>query len=187
VLAEKGTLVAVGGPAGRWLAPATRLLGAAALSPFVSQRLTPFVAKPSAADLALMQDLAEAGKIRPVIDREYALGDTAAALTYPGTGRARGKVIIKISDAKPPRPASGAPIPSVSLPSTVRRGNWKYIDDRGQYLLFDLRADPGERHDVAQQHGDVMRDLRALAAKWEADVDAEAKEHVPSDLAASPF
>lgn len=95
VLAQKGTLVAVGGPAG-WLAPATRLLGAAALSPFVSQTLATFVAKPRAADLALMQDLAEAGKIRPVIDREYALSDTVEAVTYLGTGRARGKVIIKI-------------------------------------------------------------------------------------------
>jgi NADPH:quinone reductase-like Zn-dependent oxidoreductase len=96
VLTQKGTLVAVGAPAGRWLAPATRLLAAATLSPFVSQTLTPFVAKPKAADLALMQDLAETGKIRPVIDREYALSDTVEALTYLGTGRARGKVIIKI-------------------------------------------------------------------------------------------
>jgi NADPH:quinone reductase-like Zn-dependent oxidoreductase len=96
VLAQRGTLIAVGAPAGRWLAPATRLLGAAALSPFVSQTLTPLVAKPSAADLALMNDLAEAGKIRPVIDREYALSETVEALTYLGTGRARGKVIIKI-------------------------------------------------------------------------------------------
>jgi NADPH:quinone reductase-like Zn-dependent oxidoreductase len=96
VLAQKGTLVAVGGPAGRWLAPATRLLGAAALSPFVSQTLTPFVAKSSAADLALMQDLADAATIRPVIDREYALRDTVDALTHLGTGRAHGKVIIRI-------------------------------------------------------------------------------------------
>lgn len=96
VLTQKGTLIAVGGPAGRWLAPATRLLGAAALSPFVSQTLAPFVAKPSAADLGLMNDLADAGRIRPVIDRQYALSDTVEALTYLGTGRARGKVIINI-------------------------------------------------------------------------------------------
>ncbi len=96
VLTRKGTLIAVGAPAGRWLAPATRLLGAAALSPFVSQTLAPFVAKPRSADLALMNDLAVAGKLRPVIDREYALRDTIEALTYLGTGRAQGKVIIKI-------------------------------------------------------------------------------------------
>jgi arylsulfatase A-like enzyme len=58
----------------------------------------------------------------------------------------------------------------------VRRGNWKYIDDRGQYFLFDLRTDPGERHDVAQQHADLVRELRRLVAKWEADVDAESME-----------
>ncbi len=65
-----------------------------------------------------------------------------------------------------------------TLPATqraVRRGDWKYVDDRGQYFLFNLRADPGERHDVAWQHGDRIRELRSLVAKWETDVDAEAK------------
>jgi len=78
----------------------------------------------------------------------------------------------------PPAPGT-AGTPPVTPPPTqraVRRGQWKYVDDRGQYLLFDLRTDPGERHDVAQQHGDVIRELRSLVAKWEADVDAEAKQ-----------
>ena len=57
----------------------------------------------------------------------------------------------------------------------VRRGNWKYVDDRGQYFLFDLGRDPGERHGVAQQRADLVRELRSLVAKWEADVDAEGK------------
>jgi arylsulfatase A-like enzyme len=46
------------------------------------------------------------------------------------------------------------------------RGNWKYIDDRGQHFLFDVRSDPGERHDVVQRHADVVRELRSLVAKW---------------------
>ena len=58
----------------------------------------------------------------------------------------------------------------------VRRGDWKYVDDRGQYFLFNVRTDPGERNDVAQQHGDLIRELRTLVARWEADVDAEAKQ-----------
>jgi arylsulfatase A-like enzyme len=73
----------------------------------------------------------------------------------------------------PPAPGSGPPITQ----RAARRGQWKYIDDRGQYFLFDLRTDPGERHDVAHQHADVVRELRAVVAKWEADVDAEAKQH----------
>ena len=74
----------------------------------------------------------------------------------------------------PPAPGAAGTPPVTQR--AVRRGNWKYIDDRGQYLLFNLQADPGERHDVAQQHADVVRELRTLVAKWEADVDAESKE-----------
>ena len=73
-------------------------------------------------------------------------------------------------------PAPGATGTPAATQRAVRRGNWKYVDDRGQYFLFDLRSDPGERHDVAQQHPDLMRELRWLVAKWEADVDAEVKE-----------
>ncbi len=73
-------------------------------------------------------------------------------------------------------PAPGATGTPPATQRAVRRGNWKYIDDRGQYFLFDLRSDPGEQHDVAHEHPDLLRDLRALVAKWEADVDAEVKE-----------
>lgn len=73
-------------------------------------------------------------------------------------------------------PAPGATATPPATQRAVRRGYWKYLDDRGQYLLFDLRTDPGERHDLAQQHGDLIRELRSLVATWEADVDAEAKQ-----------
>jgi len=96
VLAKNGTMVLVGAPAGRWLAPATRLLHAAALSPFVSQRLLPFISKNDSAGLALLKELAEAGKIRSVVDRTYALSEAAEAIGYVGAGHARGKVIIKV-------------------------------------------------------------------------------------------
>jgi NADPH:quinone reductase-like Zn-dependent oxidoreductase len=88
--------VAVGAPAGRWLAPATRFLKAAALSLFVRQRLVPFISKNDHAGLELLAELAEAGHIRPVIDRQYALSEAAEAIRYVGAGHARGKVIIKV-------------------------------------------------------------------------------------------
>jgi arylsulfatase A-like enzyme len=78
-----------------------------------------------------------------------------------------------------PPPPGAAGTPPVTQ-RAVRRGNWKYIDDRGQYLLFDVRTDTGERHDVAQQHADLVHELRSLVAKWEADVDAESKERTPA-------
>jgi len=53
----------------------------------------------------------------------------------------------------------------------VRSGRWKMLVDGGQYLLFDLRDDPGERHDVAAQHTDIILRLKAQLQEWEKDVD----------------
>ena len=47
-------------------------------------------------DLLFLKELLEAGKIVPVIDRQYSLSETAEAIRYLETGRARGKVVIKI-------------------------------------------------------------------------------------------
>lgn len=52
--------------------------------------------KPNASDLAFMNDLINAGKITPVIDRCYPLAQTAEAIRYLETGRARGKVVLTI-------------------------------------------------------------------------------------------
>ncbi len=43
--------------------------------------------------------------------------------------------------------------------------------DGGQYLLFDLRDDPGERHDLAAQHPDLVVLLKGKIADWEKAVD----------------
>ena len=57
----------------------------------------------------------------------------------------------------------------------VRSGDWKLVMDSGRPMLFDLRADIGERTNLIGQRPDVARRLRPLLAAWEADVDAEAK------------
>lgn len=98
VMTPTGVLVVVGGPAGA-LAPATRLLGAAALSPFISQTLLPFISKNDADGLALLAQLAEQGKLTPVMDASYALRETAQAIRHVGEGRARGKVTINVAGA----------------------------------------------------------------------------------------
>ena len=96
VMAPNGVLVAVGAPAGRWLAPATRLLKAAALSPFGSQRLVPLMCKPDPIALGLLAELTQAGTICPVIDRRYALRDAPEAIGHVGKGQAQGKVVIHV-------------------------------------------------------------------------------------------
>jgi arylsulfatase A-like enzyme len=113
----------------------------------------------------------------------------AARAKPPATYRPEGIDIVETLQAerpvqrtlfwRMPPPLGPAGEPGVTQ-RAVRRGDWKYLDDRGQYLLFDLRADPGERHDLAQQRPELMRELRALVGKWEANVDAEVKSRVSS-------
>ena len=48
--------------------------------------------------LASITELVEAGAIRPTIDRTFPFADTVAALDYVDTGRARGKVVVVMTE-----------------------------------------------------------------------------------------
>jgi NADPH:quinone reductase-like Zn-dependent oxidoreductase len=52
--------------------------------------------KPNQADLLLLKELCETGKLRPVIDRRFPLGDVPSAVQYVENGHARGKVILTV-------------------------------------------------------------------------------------------
>lgn len=54
-------------------------------------------AQPNQKDLLFMNELLEAGKVVPVIDRRYPLSETAEAIRYLEEGHARGKVIIIVA------------------------------------------------------------------------------------------
>jgi NADPH:quinone reductase-like Zn-dependent oxidoreductase len=47
-------------------------------------------------DLVALKELVEAGKLMPIIDREYPLSEAAEAVRYVGTGTARAKVVITV-------------------------------------------------------------------------------------------
>jgi alcohol dehydrogenase len=49
-----------------------------------------------AKDLQDLAALADAGKLRPVIDRTYGFAELPKALAYVEEGHARGKVIVEI-------------------------------------------------------------------------------------------
>ena len=95
VMEPDGILAAVGGPVGRWLAPADRLLEAVILSPLTRRRrVVPFVSKTEADGLALLAGLVERGTITPVIDRCFPLAGTPEALRCLGAGQVCGKVVV---------------------------------------------------------------------------------------------
>ena len=47
-------------------------------------------------DLAILEELFEAGKVVPVIDRRYPLSEIPEALRYLEAGYAKGKVVINV-------------------------------------------------------------------------------------------
>ena len=93
-LMPRGTLVIVGAEdAGNWLGVG-RQLRAAALSPFVRQKLGTFISKERSRDLEELRQLFEAGALRPVVDRTFPLDEVPDAIRYLRDGRARGKIVI---------------------------------------------------------------------------------------------
>jgi NADPH:quinone reductase-like Zn-dependent oxidoreductase len=97
-LTPAGTLVIVGGDGGgRWLGGFDRNLRAVAVSRFVGQRLRMLSSKPGQADLQVLRELIEAGKLTPVIGRSYPLGETPAAIRRMVEGRGGGgKIVITV-------------------------------------------------------------------------------------------
>jgi NADPH:quinone reductase-like Zn-dependent oxidoreductase len=97
-LTPTGTLVITGGEdGGSWFGAAVRRnVHAHLLSPFVSQRLTGFIAPESRADLMVLRDMADSGAITPAIDRTYPLSQAAAAVRHLADGHARGKVVVTL-------------------------------------------------------------------------------------------
>ena len=94
-LAPTGTLVPNGGGFdNRWFAGGGRVIGARVLNRFVSHRLRPFLVSPRLEDLVVLKELIEAGKVTPVIDRAYSLGEAPEAIGHVGGGHARGKVAV---------------------------------------------------------------------------------------------
>ena len=57
----------------------------------------------------------------------------------------------------------------------VRSGDWKLLIDGDDLLLFNLKLDIGERHDLAASRPDLVAKLRPMIAAWEKDVDAAGK------------
>ncbi len=97
VLDPQAILVIVGAPKGnRLTGPLGHVAGLRLASVRSSQKVVFFVAKFNKADMVVLQELLEAGKVKPVIDRRYELSETADAFRYLEEGHARGKIVITV-------------------------------------------------------------------------------------------
>ncbi len=81
---------------GSWAGPMAGLGKALIASKFVNQKVVAFMAKMTPADLAILADMLQTGKVKPAIDRQFRFDQIAAAIRYQETERARGKVVVTI-------------------------------------------------------------------------------------------
>jgi len=96
-LTRTGMLVPNGGNFGnRWMASGGRIIRGVVLFRFGGQSLGNFLVSMNHADLIVLKELIEAGKVTPVMDRTYPLSEAARALGHVGEGHARGKVAITV-------------------------------------------------------------------------------------------
>jgi NADPH:quinone reductase-like Zn-dependent oxidoreductase len=97
VLNPQATVVLVGGPkSNRLIGPLSHILKMRLASLASSRKAAFLIAKFNKADMDVLRDLLETGKMTPVIDRRYELSEIADALRYLGEGHAQGKIVINV-------------------------------------------------------------------------------------------
>ena len=99
VLTPTGVLVLSGGgvsEGGSIVGPMRLIVKGSVMSRFVRHRIHLLTEVPSAESLAALRELIEAGKVKPVIDRTYPLGEAAEAIRYLEKDHARAKVVITV-------------------------------------------------------------------------------------------
>ena len=99
VLAPTGTIVLIGGPAGRWLQPAGHVFAAMAMSPLVRRRVAlaqTVIGPDRQEDLRALAKLIDDGQVTPVIGARYPFAQLPQAVTDQESGRIPGKVVITL-------------------------------------------------------------------------------------------
>ncbi len=98
-LTPSGTLVIVGGEGGDRLGGGIdRQLRAAALSPFVRQRLSMFVAREHHSSTDRLAEMLTDGRLRPAVGRRYRLEEAGEALSDLAAGLTYGKSVILVQE-----------------------------------------------------------------------------------------
>jgi 2-desacetyl-2-hydroxyethyl bacteriochlorophyllide A dehydrogenase len=95
-LTPRGRLVIVGGEGDRWIGGIHRQLAATLLSPLTRQDLRTFIAKENAETLETINELVEAGKVTPVLDRSYPLNEARDAVQRLEAGSGSGRIALTV-------------------------------------------------------------------------------------------
>lgn len=102
VLKADGAYVKVGAvEKNDWLQPFDTIVAVSWASLWHTQRVETLFASMQPQDLEALATLASSGQLVSTVDRRFPLAETAEAMRYLETGRARGKVIIDVAPSAP--------------------------------------------------------------------------------------
>lgn len=97
VLKPQATFVIVGAPKGSSLTgPLSHIFKIRLAALRSSQKVLFFIAKMNQADMMVLGEFLDSGKVIPVIDRSYEMSEIADAFRYLGDGHAKGKIVITV-------------------------------------------------------------------------------------------
>lgn len=77
--------------------PSPKALLRSFLTSFVSKKFKVLVIKPTTDVIKILVDLVSHSKLKVIIDKEFNMSDLPQAHLYSETGRAKGKILIKVS------------------------------------------------------------------------------------------
>ena len=97
ILNPQGTLVIVGAPKGNALIGPLGHIAKVRIAAFKSsQNVHFFIAQINRADMLVLRELLESGKVKPVIDRSYLSSQMSDAFRHLGEGHAQGKIVLTL-------------------------------------------------------------------------------------------
>lgn len=97
VLNSRGVFVScAGSPGDKWIGPVVWMLKVVVTGALSSQKMAPFIMEPRREDLLVLNEWIAAGAIKPVVERQYPLAQTAAAFGHVVEGHAQGKTVIAV-------------------------------------------------------------------------------------------
>jgi NADPH:quinone reductase-like Zn-dependent oxidoreductase len=97
VMNSHATLVMIGSPkAHPFLGPLGHIARLKLAAWRGSQQAVFFVAKGNRSDMEVLREMLESGKVRPVVEKRYELGEVADALRHLGEGHAQGKLVLTV-------------------------------------------------------------------------------------------
>ncbi len=95
VLNPRATHVIVGAPkGGGFFGPLTHIVKVRLAALGSKRKVMFFIAKLNRADLIVIREFFESGKVTPIVDRCFELSKSADAFRYLGEGHAQGKIIV---------------------------------------------------------------------------------------------